>query len=134
MSPSSAKPTIYLVDDNPNVCDALTFLFKSVHDINVITYHDPLLFLNDFSTDWCGCLIIDLMMPSMSGIQLISALNQRHCHMRILVISGHATHQLAEQALRAGAYAFIPKPFKLPVLLDHVKTILQQANALNRSS
>ena len=121
---NQSKPKIYIIDDHKTICDSLQFLFESVYDIEVMTYQNPLIFLNDFSNDWCGCVIVDLMIPHMNGLRLLKELKQRHCNMSILIISGHATAQLAQDSLCAGAYAFIQKPFKINVLLDNVSNIL----------
>lgn len=115
---------IYILDDNQAVGDSLKFLFKSVYAFDVVIYDDPLVFLSDYRPDWFGCLIVDLMMPSMNGMALITELKQRGCILGILMISGHATASLAEQSLDAGADAFIRKPFNIAVLLEKVDLIL----------
>jgi two-component system response regulator FixJ len=116
---------IYIIDDNEAVCQALKFLFVSFYNFNVAVYHNPLLFLEEFSVDWRGCLIIDLHMPAMNGLDLIKELKRCNNKMNIIVMSGNGSTVAAEQSLDAGACVFITKPFKTDYLLEQVKIMLQ---------
>jgi FixJ family two-component response regulator len=118
------KTKIYLIDDNVAICEALTFLFDSVYNLKIKTYNNPLVFLEEFLPEWDGCLIIDLFMPFMNGIDLLRKLKQLNTNLHIIIISGHGTHEAARRSLEAGAAAFIPKPFKTEVLLEKIKTLL----------
>lgn len=126
-----SEGTVYIIDDNEAVCQGLKFLFVSIYNLNVIVYHNPLLFLEEFSPEWRGCLIIDLEMPAMNGIDLIQELKQRNNTMNIIMTSGHGYPHASEQCLEAGASLFITKPFKMDYLLEHIKTMLQ-ANVLGK--
>lgn len=114
--------TVYIIDDNKAVCESLTFLFDS-HDINVRTFHSPLLFLKEFSKDWRGCLIIDLFMPSMNGLDLVKEIKIRTNQIPIVVISGHGGYDAGLKAIQAGAFAFLEKPFKINKLLDLINQL-----------
>lgn len=117
------SPAIYIIDDNEAVSKSLQFLFESFYDFESIIYDNPITFLNDFSKEWQGCLITDLLMPHMSGIQLIDELEKCHCKLPVIIMSGHADEDTASQALIRGAYAFIKKPFKIDKLLEIIDAI-----------
>ena len=115
---------ICIIDDNVAVCNSLTFLFTAYYNVNVKTFNDPLCFLEEYRLDWMGCLIIDLFMPSMNGIELVKILNKLNSNLKVIIMSGHATRDIAKQCLDVGAYAFISKPFKTEHLLKKVKQVL----------
>ena len=117
--------TICIIDDNIAVCDSLKFLLESFLTLTVKIYNDPLIFLQEFPQNWEGCLIIDIFMPSMNGIDLIIELKKINPNIQIIIISGHGTAYTGELALEAGASAFITKPFKTDHLLEKVKQILK---------
>ncbi len=116
---------IYIVDDNEAVCDALVFLFQTFCNVKINTYNDPCLFLEEFSVNWSGCILIDLFMPSMSGIELMKKLKSRNSLLKIIIMSGHGTEDIALKSIETGASFFITKPFKTKDLLDKVKELLQ---------
>lgn len=118
------KNKICIIDDNEAVCNSLKFLFESVYELKVIVYNNPLVFLKDFSSAWNGLLLIDLFMPSMNGLDLTKMLTQMDNKMHILIMSGHASGEMASQALKAGAQGFIMKPFKIDKLLEKIGLIL----------
>jgi FixJ family two-component response regulator len=115
---------ICIIDDNEAVCDSLVFLFESYYDIKVKTFNDPLLFLQKFPPLWKGCLIIDLFMPSINGLELLKALKKENKNVDIIIITGHGNAESGAQCLAAGAYDFINKPFKTDYLLDIVNSML----------
>lgn len=120
------KNKIYIVDDNVAVCESIKFLFASFYNLDVNVYYNPLLFLNNFPLDAKGCLIIDLFMPALNGLDLLKELKMRNHTISVIIISGHATEGSIQQALDAGADAFLTKPFKTEHLLSTVQTILQK--------
>jgi len=129
---------ICIIDDNEAVCDSLVFLFESFYDIKVKTFNDPLVFLQKFNPDWKGCLIIDLFMPSMNGLELLKELKRTNKDTHIIIITGHGNDDSGIQCMAAGASAFITKPFNTDFLLDKVKTILnhnvEQYLPINKAS
>lgn len=116
-------PTIYVVDDEPSVRDALRLLFRSV-GMTVVDFDNARAALATADELKSGCLITDLRMPLMSGIDLIKALRERGCRLPVIVISGHGDVKLAVRALKAGASDFVEKPFNDQDLLDAVNTAL----------
>ena len=120
---------IYIIDDNEAVCNALEFSIECFFDdIIVNKYSNPLEFFKHFSTDGQGCcLIIDMFMPHLNGIDFIKKLNSKNNKMPIIVISGHNSSEIAEQALNEGAIAFFTKPLNLDLLIEKIAFILQKA-------
>lgn len=116
-------PTIYVVDDEPTVRDALRLLFQSV-GMRVVEFENARMALAAADHFNCGCLITDLRMPLMSGIDLVKALRERGCRLPVIVISGHGDVKLAVRALKAGADDFVEKPFNDQDLLDAVNSTL----------
>lgn len=119
--------TIYIIDDNEAVCHAIKFLLDSFLDLDVKTYLCPHLFLKEFSNQHQGCLIVDLDMPSMNGVDLIEQVKLINKEIPIIIISGHGTSEAAVHSTAAGAQAFIIKPFKAERLLDEVRKILHMS-------
>lgn len=116
-------PTIYVVDDEPTVRDALRLLFQSV-GMRVVEFENARMALAAADQFNCGCLITDLRMPLMSGIDLVTALRERGCRLPVIVVSGHGDVKLAVRALKAGADDFVEKPFNDQDLLDAVNSTL----------
>ncbi|MDR3501262.1 MAG: response regulator [Legionella sp.] len=116
---------ICIIDDNESVCDSLKFLIQTFYELNAEIYHDPLQFLEEFSPTWKGCLIIDLFMPSLSGMELMKKLKKINNNLYIIIISGHGTPAVAKECLKLGAYAFINKPLKIKDLLCKITSIMQ---------
>lgn len=115
---------IYIIDDNETICDALIFLFNSFHNTAVEVYYSPNEFLKHFSPEWRGCIIIDLLMPEMNGIELTKLLKKIHSRIPVIIMSAHATITAESESLKAGASAFISKPFKTAQLLNLVTQLL----------
>ncbi|MBI5789932.1 MAG: response regulator transcription factor [Rhodocyclales bacterium] len=126
-------PTIFVVDDEPTVRDALRLLFQSV-GMNVVEYGNAFDALAAAADLQDGCLITDLRMPLMSGIDLVKALRERDCQLPIVVISGHGDIRLAVRALKAGANDFVEKPFNDQDLLDAVNSALKASTDGVRTS
>lgn len=116
--------TVYIVDDEPAVRDALRLLFHSV-GLATAGFAGASEFLSHRFEAGPGCLVTDLRMPGLSGIELIEALRARGCMLPAVVISGHGDVRLAVRALKCGATNFLEKPFHDQDLLDIVNGALQ---------
>ncbi len=112
--------TIYVIDDDPEVCASLEWLFKSV-SLPVKTYHDAQSFLQEYTTDKIGCLIVDVRMPGMSGLELLEHLKSRRSHLSVVVITGYGDIAMAVRAMKSGACDFILKPLNQQFLLEVVQ-------------
>ena len=124
--------TVYVIDDDEAVRDSLSWLMKSA-GIKTQTFPSAGAFLDVCHERLNGCLLLDIRMPGMSGLDLQTALNQRGCHMPVIVISGHADVPMAVRALKAGAFDFIEKPFNDDILLSLVRSALEQESKIRHS-
>ena len=115
---------VYIVDDEPSVRDALRLLFHSV-GLAATGFASASEFLAHRLAEGQGCLVTDLRMPDMSGIELIEALRARGCMLPAVVITGHGDVRLAVRALKCGATDFLEKPFHDQDLLDIVHGALK---------
>jgi two-component system, LuxR family, response regulator FixJ len=135
------EPTVFIVDDDPEWCYSLKWLLESIN-IKSETYNEGLSYLNAYNAQQRGCLLLDIRMPGISGLQLQEQLNECGCQLPIIIISGHADVPLAVRAMKAGAFDFITKPVNEQQLLDLVykaiehdkyrDTILNQAEIAQR--
>jgi FixJ family two-component response regulator len=127
MTPSPC--TILIIDDDEAVCKALKSLF-SVKGYACETFNDPHAFLNYYSTSTSsagkGCLVIDIWMPTLNGLELQAALKARHHPWPIIFISGHADKALILQAKQAGAFDVIMKPFDNRHLIERIQAAVAQ--------
>ena len=105
-----ARPTIFVVDDDAAVRDALKLLLRSVGT----RWRRRLAqeFLDAYGEDRAGCLVLDIRMPGMSGLELQQKLNEKHSILPIIFITGHGDVPMAVEAMQAGAVDFIQKPFR----------------------
>ncbi|KPK03430.1 MAG: histidine kinase [Gemmatimonas sp. SG8_28] len=122
----SADALVYVVDDDPAVLDAIRLLLRSV-GLRSQTFESAAAFLDAFDRDQHGCLVLDVRMPSMSGIDLQEKLQEIGATIPIVFVTAHGDIPMAVQAVKAGALDFIPKPFRDQDLLDRV----QQAIAID---
>ncbi|MCU7815041.1 MAG: response regulator transcription factor [Candidatus Thiodiazotropha sp. (ex Lucinoma kastoroae)] len=113
------KPTVFVVDDDEEVRSALKLLFESV-GLPVICYASAVEYLERFDETLPGCLVVDIRMPGMSGLDMQEKLIEQPIHPPVIVISGHGDVPMAVRAVQAGAVNFIEKPFRDQILLDSV--------------
>ena len=127
----SHEPCVFVVDDDEAVRDALGFLLQSV-GLATKTFasaNDFLTFYNDCQP---GCLVSDIRMPGMSGLDLQQELIQRDCGLPIIFITGHGDIPMAVDAIKKGAQDFLTKPFRDQDLLDCIKVAMEK-DAMQRS-
>jgi FixJ family two-component response regulator len=122
---SNARPTIFVVDDDAAVRDALKLLLRSVGQA-VETFGSGQEFVDAYSEDRPGCLVLDIRMPGMSGLELQQKLNERHSILPIIFITGHGDVPMAVEAMQAGAVDFIQKPFRDQDLIDRINQALEK--------
>ena len=112
-------PLIHVVDDDPALRRALLFLLESL-GWPVVAHASAEDFLAAWRADVPGCVVLDIRMPSMSGLELQQVMRNRGIRLPIVFLTGHADVSVAVQAMKYGACDFIEKPFKDQVLLDAV--------------
>jgi RNA polymerase sigma factor (sigma-70 family) len=119
------EATVFVVDDDQGVRDALQLLLESV-GLQVEAFASAQEYLDGFDPRRVGCLVLDIRMPGMSGLELQARLNAEVIHPAIVIITGHGDVPMAVRAVQAGAVDFLEKPFNDQALLDSVHRALEQ--------
>jgi two-component system, LuxR family, response regulator FixJ len=119
----SDKPVIHVVDDDSAMRDSLAFLLD-VNGFQPRTYESANVFLSNAAIDVPACVVSDIRMPGMNGIELVRELKQRGAAWPVILITGHGDVALAVEAMKAGAVDFIEKPFDDQTLLGAIRAAL----------
>jgi FixJ family two-component response regulator len=120
------EPTVFVVDDDDAVRRFLTGLIQSI-DLKVEAYASAKDFLDAYEPNRPGCLLLDVRMPGMSGLELQRELAERSIDLQVVILTGHGNVPVAVQAMKAGAVDFIEKPFNNELLLDRIQTAVAQS-------
>jgi FixJ family two-component response regulator len=120
------KGTVYVVDDDEAVRDSLQWLLEG-NDYRVRCFESAEAFLTRFDPREIACLIVDVRMPGMNGLELQDELLRRGCVMPLVFITGHGDVPMAVDTMKKGAIDFIEKPFNEVLLRDLVDRMLQKA-------
>ena len=126
------QPTIYVVDDDDGMRRALDTLLSTV-GYKTAVFSRPSEFLSQFKPEAHSCLVLDIRMPEMSGLEVQQQLNRRGSMLPVIFITGHGDVPMAVQAMKEGAFEFIQKPFRDQDLLDRINHALRQ-DADNRTN
>ena len=118
------EPTIFIVDDDSAVRESLAFLIRSM-SLTVATFDSAQAFLAACDPALPGCLVLDIRMPGMSGLELQEELRRREVTLPIIFITGHGDVAMAVRAMKGGAVDFIEKPFNDQQLLDRINQALE---------
>jgi RNA polymerase sigma factor (sigma-70 family) len=117
--------TVFLVDDDPSVRDSLSLLL-SLKGLRTRVYSSAESLLATFEPQWRGCILTDLKMPGLTGIELQQALAQRGSSLPVVVLTAHGDVATTRQALKAGAFDFLEKPVDDEVLLDVLQNAIRR--------
>jgi two-component system, LuxR family, response regulator FixJ len=128
---SRRKPVVYVVDDDEGMRRALTVLMTTV-GYNAVAFGRAADFLAKFDPDQHGCLVLDVRMPEMSGLEVQQQLNRSGALLPVIMVTGHGDIPMAVQAMKDGAFDFLQKPFRDQDLLDRINGALKQ-DAENRA-
>jgi len=131
MTPTERQPTVFIVDDDPSFRDSLQFLLGSV-GLEVRVFSSARDFLDGTNPKAPGCLLLDVRMPEMSGLDLQDALAKAGISLPIIFISGHGTVPMSVRAMKAGAVDFLEKPFDERDLLNAVHQAIEQDRQIRR--
>jgi two-component system, LuxR family, response regulator FixJ len=115
--------TVFVVDDDAAVRKGLAFLLRAA-GYTVETFPSALSFLEDYDPRRGGCLLLDVQMPRMTGVELQEQLNVRGWRIPVIFITGHGTVSLAIAAIKAGAFDFVEKPLREESLLESIERSL----------
>lgn len=123
MNPACAPACTHIVDDDEAIRDALEWLFKT-RGVSCRTWPSGERFLDALQPDWRGCIVLDIRMQGMSGLECFDTLLARDCQLPVIFITGHGDVPMAVSALKKGAFHFIEKPFNDHDLVDLVEKAL----------
>ena len=119
-----SETVVHVVDDDESARESLAFLLEAA-DFTVVSHASALALLDALPLDGAGCVITDMRMPDMTGLELVRELNARGARVPILMITGHGDIPLAVEAMRAGVVDFIEKPFGEARILDALARALE---------
>ena len=122
---NDSTATVFVVDDDEPVRDAIGMLLDSV-DIPHESYATAQDFLDDHDSSRRGCLVLDIRMPGMDGMELQKKLNEKHSILPIIFVTGHGDVPMAVDAMKEGAVDFIQKPYREEALLQKIEAALEQ--------
>jgi FixJ family two-component response regulator len=125
MSSNTVNKIVAIVDDDDSVRGTLKELLRAA-GFSSQTFASAEDFLGSGSRKETACLITDIRMPGMSGLELQAKLNSEHCRIPTIFITAHGDEEMRFQALREGAVEFLPKPFDDEVLVESVRAALER--------
>ncbi len=120
---------MFLVEDDESTSEVLTHLLQSI-GLSVKCFKNPHEFLEAFDISFKGCLVLDVRMPDMNGLELYEALQKRYSALPVIFMTAYPTIPLAVRAIKAGAIDFIVKPFNNQVFLDLIQRALSLSPSL----
>ena len=127
------QPVVCIVDDDVSLCEALARLFRSV-GLQVQVFGSAPDFLQSKLPDGPSCLVLDVRLPGLSGLDFQSELAKANIQIPIVFMTGHGDIPMTVRAMKAGAVEFLPKPFRDQDMLDAVQTGLERDRARRRSA
>ncbi len=127
----SVNNLVYVIDDDDAVRDSMAFLLRAAK-IDVRTYESATAFLDAAAESESGCIVTDVRMAGISGIDLLRKLRERGSTIPVIVITGHGDIQLAVEAMKLGAVDFLEKPFDDEILLVSVKSALDRLESATK--
>lgn len=119
------QPTVFIVDDDHAVRESLDLLIRSV-GLAAESFPSAQAFLRQYDPGRPGCLVLDVRMPGMSGLELQRHLKERGVCVPVIIITGHGDVPIAVRAMKDGAVEFLEKPFSKQLLLEHVREALSR--------
>src|SRR5258708_3712848 len=125
------QPVVYIVDDDEGVRESLDHLMRSV-GFAVQTFASASDFLSAILQDTAGCLVLDVRLPGLSGLDLQREMTKADMHIPIIFITGHGDIPMTVRAMKGGAVDFLPKPFREQDLLDATQQAVERDRTLRQ--
>src|SRR5882672_5892430 len=122
---TSKRAVVHVVDDDASLCAALECLFESV-GLDTLTYGAARDFLNASLADEPGCILIDIRLPDMSGLEFQVQLNQLGVRLPVIMMTGYGDIPMSVRAMKRGAVDFLSKPFRDQDMLDAVMAAIER--------
>jgi FixJ family two-component response regulator len=119
---------VFIVDDDASVRDSLRWLIESVQ-LQVECYGTAQEFLNGYKNQQTGCVVLDVRMPGLSGLDLQEVLRQQDFVLPVIIITGHADVPMAVRAFKSGVFDFIEKPFNDQHLIDRIHQAIEKSRS-----
>ena len=130
---NNGSATVFIIDDDQDTCDALRHLLESVN-LQVKIFLSPLDFLQNFVPTYSGCIVTDIRMPEMSGLELLEQCRLRKITLPVFIISGYGDIQMAVRAIKAGAIDFIAKPFHEQRFIEEIQKAVARSAVSNENN
>jgi FixJ family two-component response regulator len=127
------EPTVFVIDDDASLREALTRLFRSV-GLQVTAFASPAEFLHHKRGEAPSCLVLDVRLPGLSGLDFQAELTRAKIDIPIVFMTGHGDIPMSVRAMKAGAVEFLPKPFRDQDMLDAVQLGLEKDRTLRKSA
>lgn len=128
---AGSESTVFVIDDDVEIRQSLRRLLEEVN-LRVEEFGSAQDFLAAHASDTPGCMVLDIRMPEMSGIELQKTMLRRNIHLPIIFVTGHADVAMAVECMKRGAFDFIEKPFRAQRLLDTIQRALEHERADRR--
>ena len=125
------QPVVYIVDDDEGVRESLDYLIRSV-GFAVQTFGSARDFLSGILQNTAGCLVLDVRLPGLSGLDLQREMTKADMHIPIIFITGHGDIPMTVRAMKGGAVDFLPKPFREQDLLDAIQQAVERDRTLRQ--
>ncbi len=119
----TCEPTIHVIDDDPAILASLSLLLTA-EGYAVHTHQSAQIFLDTIRQSDSGCVVTDMHMPQISGLDLLAEMDERGMSMPVIIMTGHGNAQLVVAAMIQGAFDFFRKPFNADVLLASIRRAL----------
>jgi FixJ family two-component response regulator len=123
----NTQPCVFIVDDDDAVRDSLFMVIEAI-GLACMPFDCAEQFLEQYSLDQTGCLVLDYSLPGLNGLELQAELNRCNIRLPIIFLTAQVNKAIAICALEAGAFAFQSKPVKIELLIDNIKAALQHGN------
>jgi len=130
---TQTRSVVYVVDDDQGMLDSTVWLLESV-GLNAMAFTGGQAFLDACDPALSACVVLDIRMPGMGGLNVQQALQERGIKMPVIFVSGHADVPIVVRAFKAGAHDFIEKPYNQQLLLDSVQQALSGGSAQQTAS
>jgi len=124
----TGAPVVFVIDDDPSVRSSLKFLISTV-GLQVESFESAETFLNRKPPDTASCLVLDVRLRGLSGLDFQRELADRNIHIPIVFVTGHGDIPMSVRAMKAGAVEFLTKPFRDQDLLDAIRVALERDGA-----
>ena len=129
---------VYIVDDDQYARESLAWLIESVN-LKVKSFDSAITFLEQTNINVSGCLILDVRMPGINGIELFEQMKNQNYNLPVIIITGHADVTMAVRAMKAGVFDFIEKPYNDSLILERIQNAIafdesnqRQRNQINK--